>query len=153
LGVGAWNENRTYSYNSRNQLKAQTLGLSSGSSTTLSYGFDSAKLGVRTTENLSGDLANSWNAAPGSPDGFGRVLRESINQSSISFQANGCAVGAAEVHGTIDGNPLTNISYNPLRTDGRWSADLNLTPTNHTLSMSASARLGNFTNTSSSTFA
>jgi len=128
------------------------MGLTTGTWATATYGFDAAKLGVRTSEVFSGDLTNNWSASSGSPDGFGRVLRENVNQGSVAMLANGCAVGAAEVHGTIDGSLLTTVAYNPLSTDGRWSANLNLSPASHTLNVSASSRLGTYTNSASTSF-
>jgi RHS repeat-associated protein len=140
-GDEPWSDRRGFAYNPRGQLLTESFGLTDSTSATADYGFDANLLGVRTSEIFRGDLANNWTAD--SFDGIRRVTHETVNQSTVSFQAYGTSVGALGVHGFINGLPFKHVDYNPLSIDGRWSVDLSLpsSPPNHTLRMGAFSRL------------
>lgn len=151
-GSGAWNESRSLGYNARNQLTGESFGLSNNASASAAYAFDATKLGVLTSMILSGGSTNVWTAGAASPDGFGRIQQETLYQGSTMVRASGAAPGAQQVRGTLDGNSLGALTYDPSSPDGRWSVDLNLTNASHTLSVSAVHPSGRYTNTASTSF-
>ncbi len=108
-------------------------------------------------------LVMLWLTAPGalasrsvplfplsSPDAFGRITGETLPNTVI--QASGLAYGAGSVSATLDGSPLSTVSYNPSSGDGRWTAELSLGPGSHTLAMRAAHPLGCFSSTNTSSF-
>ena len=117
-GAGAWNDSRTYQYNSRNQLTSEPMGVSSSVSATNNYGFDANKLGVLTSAQWSGGLTNRWQAT--SLNGLGQISQESWNQSGLTLRSSGSAGSATSVSATLDGSPVSGLVLG----SGRWYADL-----------------------------
>ncbi len=144
-GAGGWNDNRVFQYNARNQLINEPVGLSSGTAATNTYSFDANGLGVLTGIQLSGALANNWQATGLSP--FSQVASETWSQSGLTVRAGGSVVGASSVTATLDGSPIS-----PSVVAGRWYADLSLAPGNHTLAATANYPVGQCAATATSGF-
>lgn len=131
-GTGAWNDSRTYQYNSRNQLTAEPVGITTGSTATYAYGFDANKIGVMTSALLSGALTNSWGAT--ASNSLAQITSESWGQSGLTLRASGSAGSATSLGVTLDGSSVGNLVFS----GGRWYSDLNVAAGSHTLVASGS---------------
>jgi RHS repeat-associated protein len=128
-GTGAWNDNRNFQYNSRNQLTKEPIGLSGNVLATNNYSFDPYKLGVLTNAQWSGGLTNRWQGTLNSLD---QIASETWGESNLTLRANGSALNAFSVSAKLDGNSISTVLAG-----GRWYSDLALLPGNHTLAASA----------------
>ena len=86
--TGTAGRTHTYTYNPRGQLTREQLGAN-----TYDYGFDSAKLGVRTS--FDGPGQSGTRVLGGDYDSFGRVRAEGVAPSPLV--AEGTVTGASEV--------------------------------------------------------
>lgn len=148
-GTGAWNDNRNYAYNSRNQLTNEPVGISTGVLATNNYAFDANKLGVLTKAQLSGGLTNGWQAI--GLNSLAQITGESWNRGSLKLRSAGLAFGAQSVTATLDGGGVT-ANYSGLGTEGRWWSDVNLNSGLHTLVATAHHPSGLFHPSATNTF-
>jgi RHS repeat-associated protein len=120
-GTGAWNDSRSFNYNSRDQLTTEGVGLSTGVTATDTHTYDTAGLGVHVGSVLSSGSTNNWSTTL---DGFSRALVETINQGSASLTASGLAVGSASLGVTLNGTTQSGVLFDPKSSDGKWRVSL-----------------------------
>src|SRR6266498_1375258 len=145
-GTGAWDDNRTYQYNARNQLTNEPVGLSSSVAATNNYAFEANKVGVLTGAVWTGGLTNRWQGT--SLNTLGQITQESWNGSGLTLRASGLAGSATAVSAALDGGNVGNLVYG----SGRWYADLSVNSGTHTLAATATYPVPPLTNTAMSTF-
>jgi RHS repeat-associated protein len=146
VGTGAWNDSRAYQYNTRDQLTKEPIGVGTGNLATNSYSFDTGKIGVLTGAQWSGGLTNNWQATE--LNSLDQITSESWNQSMLTLRANGSAVNASSVSGTLDTTNISGLIYG----NGRWYADLSLSTGSHTLKATAVYNGGQYSATATSAF-
>ncbi|HTI70833.1 MAG TPA: RHS repeat-associated core domain-containing protein [Candidatus Limnocylindria bacterium] len=120
-GTGAWNDSRTFNYNSRDQLTTEGVGLATSVTATDTHAYDSGGLGVHVSSTLSSGATNNWSTTL---DGFSRALVETINQGSASVMASGLAVGSASLGVTLNGTSQSGVLFDPKSSDGKWRVSL-----------------------------
>ena len=130
---GTWNETRNYGYNPRGQLTNETLKPSASGSLNASYGYDTNRLGVLTSATFAGSFNNAWLAPSGQPDGFGRVTEEQWDLAQRELWTQGHAPGAGQVSVALDGQPLSEVRYDPNQPDGLWEGRMAFGPGSHSL--------------------
>ena len=130
---GTWNETRNYGYNPRGQLTNETLKPSASGSLNASYGYDTNRLGVLTSATFAGSFNNAWRAPSGQPDGFGRVTEEQWDLTQRELWTQGHAPGAGQVSVALDGQPLSEVRYDPNQPDGLWEGRMAFGPGSHSL--------------------
>jgi RHS repeat-associated protein len=143
-GTGAWNDNRNYQYNSRNQLTKEPIGLNNTVAATNNYSFDPNKLGVLTNAQWSGGLSNRWQ---GTLDLLGQINFETWSESNLTLRAGGSAMNASSVSAKLDGGSVGSTLAN-----GRWYSDLTLAPGSHGLTASATYPGSQFISTVTNSF-
>jgi RHS repeat-associated protein len=154
-GMGAWNESRTYSYNSRGQLVSEGFSPAAGVSSAVAYTFDGNNpgLGVRTDAKVGSGAPSQWEESAAATNSFAQVTQDLVPNSSSIVQANGVALGADHVNILVDGSSQGLATFPGWRDPvGAWSISLNLAAGIHTLTANAVHPSGLYTATSSSTF-
>ncbi len=66
-------------------------------------------------------------------DVWGRVASEASGQAARPYLAKGVSRGADSVGLTLDGNPVSTVAFNNATGATNWSANVTLTPGQHTL--------------------
>lgn len=156
-GTGTWDETRDYLYNSRGQLTRETFAVGPGSSVRHDFGFDVGGLGVRTSVEQSDALANWWKVPDGQLSLLGRIMQETTKLDGLKLRAHGMAYfeipvapGLTSIRAT-SGSPTglfdgrDNVALNYDSETKRWFTDLNLTPGEHTLTVTAYHNNGQYT--------
>jgi RHS repeat-associated protein len=146
---------RNYTYATASQrLTQESFNLSGSLRFTNNYTLDNGqagRLGILTSISTPAQSTNNWLApASGGLDGLNRVAQE--QSAIIRRPATGLALGAGTVTATLDNNPI-NVLFDSLdASDGRWRANLDLTPGSHTLKLSAMHPSGQYTAYATNTF-
>ncbi|MDF3059387.1 MAG: hypothetical protein K0R17_3602 [Rariglobus sp.] len=154
-GVGAWNESRAYTYNSRGQLLTEGYSPAPGVSATLTYTFDNgtAGVGVRTSAEVGAGAPAQWEWSVVSQSVLARVTQDTTNGALRTIPASGYALGAERVNVALNGVPVVGVSH-PGWADpaGQWAASLKVGVGTHVLDVKAPHPSGQFTAGAQSTF-
>ena len=145
-------DSRLYGYSPLAQrLTQESFFVGSGQARTNHYTTDSGQtggLGLLTARAQSGGSSAAWSATE--VDGFGRVAWE--QNSLIKRSAYGLVQGGGAVSATLDGLPLS-VQFNGPDGNGEWRANMDLSPGDHTLQVSAVDPSGLYSGAATNTFA
>jgi RHS repeat-associated protein len=151
-GAGAVSESRAYDYNSRNQLYTESYAPASGQSATLTYQFDSAKRGIRTSAKAGTGAPANWEITASTVQGIARITDETTTAEPIVFTTTGNAFGAASVDVAINGFSQGRAEHTGWEGTGDWSKQLRTQPGNHILTATARHPSGQYSPAASHNF-
>lgn len=136
VGTGAWDEFRDYDYNSRGYLTKESFVPRPSASEDLTYGFDA--LGLRIAAKVGAGGNSNWFANVTSVYTTREVAVDSINNTPVTSSASGVAFGAARVELEVDGVAVPDVTHPGWQdATGAWSANLTLSPGQHSLAARA----------------
>jgi RHS repeat-associated protein len=154
-GAGAWNESRSYGYDTRGQVTSEGFSPSPAASSALAYVFDNntAGLGVRTDAKVGSGAPSAWQSSATTINSLSRVTADQTNALGRDIPANGISRGANYVELFVDGSSKGKATY-PGWADsvGAWSKTLTLDAGVHTLTANAVHPSGHFTAMANATF-
>jgi RHS repeat-associated protein len=152
---GAWNETRSYAYNSRGQLTSEGFSSAPATSNALAYVFDNATagLGVRTDARVGAGAPVAWQSSATTVNPLARVTEDQTNSLGRDVPTNGVSLGANYVELFVNGASKGKATH-PGWADntGAWSKTLSLDAGQHTLRADAVHPSGKFTASAYSSF-
>lgn len=157
-GAGAWNESRTYGYNSRGQLESEQFSPMPGQTTSIDFTFDhgATGLGIRTEAKVGNGAPSSWHgrvASSGNIDSFARVLSDETNAGGRTVPTSGASLGADFVQLWVNGSSHGRATH-PGWADsiGAWSKTLTLDAGSQAFEAHAVHPSGQYTATATNSF-
>jgi RHS repeat-associated protein len=153
--TGAWDETRSYAYNSRGQVTSEGFSPAPAASDALAYVFDSATagLGVRTDARVGTGAPGKWQSSATTVNTLARVTTDQTNALGRDIPTSGVSLGANYVELFVNGGSRGRTNH-PGWADspGAWSKTLSLDAGQHTLRADAVHPSGKFTASAYSSF-
>ena len=136
-GATAWDETRSYGYNSRGQVISEGFTPAAQLPLALNFQFDqgaAAGLGIRTAARVGTGAPQSWQLSSGGINSLARVTLDESTPANRIITAAGVSLGADRVNLTLDGTPVGPARH-PGWADpvGAWTKALSVQPGSHTL--------------------
>jgi len=132
---GSWADTRAYGYDANARLASESFAPQSGATSVFSYTIDPNKLGIRESGRIIAGPLAGWGSLVLEYGPAREIVLLESNTARQTVPASGIALGAQSVNLAVNGSSVGEAVH-PGWADGvgAWSANLTLSPGNHTLS-------------------